>query len=110
MFSTICLLFLSGFICWMNTSKRIAWPNKNPVMVKMSSDPSYGRYAAGAMFFAATVLCVVSLGWGSGLFAAIVVLMTAGSVSVLFFPFNYFGTQGIALLYICALAIELITS
>ncbi|MCE7063352.1 hypothetical protein [Dyadobacter sp. CY343] len=109
MFSTICLLFLVGFVCWMNTSRRIAWNDKNQVMAKLASNPFYGRCAAGAIFLVATVLCVVALGWGSGLFAAIVVLMTAGSVSVLFFPFNYFGTKSIALLYICALAIELIT-
>lgn len=108
MFSTICLLFLSGFICWMNTSKRIAWPDKNQVMVKMAIKPSYSRYAAGAMFLLATILCVIALGWGSGLFTATVVLMTAGSVSVLFFPFNYFGSKDILTLYICALALELL--
>jgi hypothetical protein len=108
MFSTICLFFLCGFLFSMNTSGRIVWPGKNPVMTYMASNPPYNRYAAGTLFFIATVLCVVSLGWGSGLFAAIVVLMTAGSVSVLFFPFHYFGTKGIALLYVCALALELI--
>jgi len=108
MFSTICLLFLGGFILWMNTSMRIAWPHKNPVLTRIASSPVYCRYAAGALFLAATMLCVTLLGWASGLFAAIVVLMTAGSVSVLFFPFRYVGTKGIAILYICALALELI--
>ena len=108
MFSTICLFFLGGFICWMNTSKRLAWPDKNLVLAKMESKFLYSRYAASALFLLATALCVVSLGVGSGIFAAIVILLTAGSVSVLFFPFRYFETKRIAILYLCALALELI--
>lgn len=109
MFSTICLLFLAGFLFWMNTSKRIAWPDKGPLLVKMALNPFYGRTLATVLFLVATVLCVLQLGWGSGLFAAIVILMTAGSVSVLFFPFQYVGTKGMATLYIGALALELLT-
>lgn len=94
---------------WMNTSTRIAWYGKNAAMVRMASNPWFGRAAAGALFAAGTVLSVGLLGLGSGLFAAIVILMTAGSASVLFFPFRYFGTKGVAILYLCALALELIT-
>jgi hypothetical protein len=109
MFSTICLLFLCGFLFWMNTSRRIAWPEKNQILANLSANPMYSRSAAAALFFVATILCVILLGWGSGLFAAIVILMTAGSVSVLFFPFHYLGTKGIAIVYVCALALELLT-
>ncbi len=108
MFSTICLLFLCGFVLWMNTSQRIAWPNKNRVIAIMAAHPLYSRYAAGTLFLLATMLCIASLGLGSGLFTAIVVLMTAGSVSVLFFPFHYFGLKAVVILYCCALVLELI--
>lgn len=108
MFSTICLLFLGGFILWMNTSMRIAWPDKNPVMAGMATRPVSSRFAAGVLFLAAILLCIALLGLSSGLFAAIVILMTAGSVAVLFFPFRYFGPKGIALFYCCALALELL--
>ena len=108
MFSTICLLFLCGFIFWMNTSKRITWTDKNPVMARTAAHPRYSRYVAGALFLLATALCVGVLGVGSGLFAAIVILMPAGSVSVLFFPFRYFGLKAVAILYVCAFALELI--
>ncbi|KQS30893.1 hypothetical protein [Dyadobacter sp. Leaf189] len=109
MFSTICLLFLCGFIFWMNTSRRIAWSDKNPVMAYMSAKPMYSRYAAAALFIIATALCVIRLGAGSGLFAAVTILMAAGSVSVLFFPFQYLGVKGIGILYLCVLALELLT-
>lgn len=108
MFSTICFLFLLGFMLWMNTSTRISWPDKHQFLVSMAAQPLYNRYLAGGLFLLATALCVFLLGWGSGLFAAIVILMTAGSVSVLFFPFRYFGSKGVAILYISALALELI--
>lgn len=110
MFSTISLLFLFGFFFWMNTSKRIAWPDKNPIMSKMASNVSYSRYAAGVLFLVAVILCVISMGLGSGIFAATVILMAAGSVSVLFFPFHYIGPKGLAVLYVCCLTLELILS
>lgn len=108
MFSTICLLFLCGFLFWMNTSKRVAWPEKNRILASAAANPTYSRGIAGALFLVATILCVVFLGVGSGLFAAFVVLMMAGSVSVLFFPFHYLGVKGIAILYICSLSLELL--
>lgn len=108
MFSTICLLFLCGFMLWMNTSARIAWPEKHRLLASMAARPLYNRYVAGLLFAVATALCIVRMGWGSGLFAAIVILMTAGSVAVLFFPFRYFGSRSIATIYVFALAFELL--
>ncbi|MET7259171.1 hypothetical protein ACWKW6_12520 [Dyadobacter jiangsuensis] len=108
MFSTICLLFFLGFMFWMNTSTRISWPNKDVVMARMAANPLYSRLAAGALFLIATVLCVSLLGTGSGLFAAVVILMMAGSMSVLFFPFRYFGSAGVGILYLCAVTLELV--
>ncbi|MDR6806523.1 putative phage infection (PIP) family protein YhgE [Dyadobacter sp. BE34] len=108
MFSTICLLFFLGFMFWMNTSTRISWPEKDAVMANMAANPLYSRLAAGALFLIATVLCVSLLGTGSGLFAAVVILMMAGSVSVLFFPFRYFGSVGVGILYLCAVMLELV--
>lgn len=73
----------------------------------MACHPLYNRYAACALFLIATGLCISLLGVGSGLFAAVVILMMAGSVSVLFFPFRYFGSVGVAILYLCAVTLEL---
>jgi hypothetical protein len=109
MFSTICLLFLAGFLIWMNTSKRVHWPDKGRILATMAMNPLLSRSLAVALFSMAGILCVELLGWGSGVFAAIVILMTAGSVSVVFFPFRYLGVKGITTLYIAALAVELIT-
>ena len=99
-------MFFLGFITWMNTSKRISWPEKNRAMAYLESYPLYSRYLAGLLFIIATFLCGIFLGLGSGLFAAIVILMMVGSVAVLFFPFRYFGVRAVALLYVCAVLFE----
>jgi len=93
---------------WMNASTRISWPDKNNVMAYMAANPLYSRAAGGALFLIATGLSISLLGVGSGSFAAIVILMTAGSVSVLFFPFRYFGSAALAILYLCAVTLELV--
>jgi len=93
---------------WMNTSTRLSWPDKDVVMARMATNPLYSRLAAGALFLIATMLCISLLGTGSGLFAAVVILMMAGSVSVLFFPFRYFGSAGVGILYLCAVTLELV--
>lgn len=92
---------------WMNTSTRISWPDKNGIMAYLAANPLHSRSVAGALFLIATGLCVSLLGVGSGLFASVVILMMAGSVSVLFFPFRYFGPAGVAILYLCAVTLEL---
>jgi hypothetical protein len=106
MFSTICLLFFLGFIFWMNTSKRIVWPSRSRVLNYLTDYPLQSRWLAAALFVIATWLCAGLMGLGSGLFAAVVILMTVGSVAVLFFPFRYFGARAVALLYLCGVLLE----
>ncbi|MFD1768767.1 hypothetical protein [Sphingobacterium suaedae] len=92
----------------MNTSKRIAWANRPAIVASWHKHPNQSRYMATALFVVATVGCVLLLGIGSGLFTAIVLLMLAGSLSVLFFPFRYFGLREMLILYAVCLCLELI--
>lgn len=107
MFSTICLLFFVGFLLWMNTSKRITWADKSPLLKRMAGQPLYSKWLAGGLFLLSTILCINILGAGSGLFAAVVLLMLAGSVSVLFFPFLYFGSRSMAVVYVVCVLFEI---
>lgn len=109
MFSTICLIFFIGFIFWMNTSQRISWPDKSGILARTATNPVYSRAVAFTFFLIGTILLVALLGWGSGLFSAIIVLMTVASLVVLFFPFRYLSIKGIVIIYICAITLELIT-
>lgn len=105
MISTICLMFLSGFLIWMNTSNRIPAAEKPAVLAPLAAYPVRSKWIATALFAAASALCVQVLGVGSGLFAAVVILMAMGSLTVLFSPFRYFGIKAIAGTYfVCALA------
>ena len=92
----------------MNTSKRISWPDKNQVMSYMAVKPLYSKYLAAVLFLLATLLLTTSLGVASGIFAAVVILMMAGSVCVLFFPFRYFGGKTMAIFYVFGVMFEII--
>lgn len=106
MFSVICFIFFAGFICLMNTSKRISWPDKGRYLRSLNERTNFSRNLAAALFLLATVLSICCLGWGSGIFAAIVMLMAMGCLSVLFFPFRYVGLQGIVLIFVLCVVLE----
>lgn len=89
MFSTICLLFFAAFILWMNTSKRIIWRDKPELLQRLAKESVRSKYISSFLMVMAASLSVYQLGLGSGLFAAVVVLMCMGSLIVLFFPFRY---------------------
>lgn len=108
MFSIACLLFFLGFVIWMNTSKRISWSDRRPVMAFLAQYPQYSRYLSAFLIGSATALCTHMMGTGSGLFAAVVILMAMGCLCVLFFPFRYMGVRGIAVLFLICILLELL--
>lgn len=106
MFSTICLLFFVAFILWMNTSKRITWREKPELLQQLAKESVRSKYISSMLMVIATSLSVVQLGFGSGLFAAIVVLMCMGSLIVLFFPFRYVAFPWIIGTYLVCFLME----
>jgi hypothetical protein len=110
MFSTVSLLYFGAFVLWMNTSQRIAWPQKNKALAYLAGNARYSRLLSVLLTAAASILCIKLLGLGSGLFGGIVLLMTAGSLAVLLFPFHYFGVKSVLLLYCLIAMLEIITS
>lgn len=108
MFSTICLLFFGSFFCWMNTSKRIAWVDRPAFLQTLHGHVLPSRYLAAGLCLLGTILSVALLGVGSGLFSAVVLMMMAGSLSVVFFPFRYFGVREILTIYLVGVCLELI--
>lgn len=110
MFTTVSLMYFGAFVLWMNTSERISWPQKNKALAYLAGNARYSRILAVLLMAAATLLCIKLLGIGSGLFGGTVLLMTAGSLAVLLFPFDYFGVKSILLLYCLIAMLEIITS
>ncbi len=89
---------------WMNTSGRVSRPDKSLLTEYLRAYPSGSKIIASGIFLLASVLCAVLLGTGSGLFASVVILMAVGSVTVLLFPFRYFGRNAVIVIYgICLL-------
>ncbi len=103
-------MYFGAFILWMNTSGRISWPQKNKVLAYLAGNARYSRLLSVLLMAAASLLCIKLLGLGSGLFGGIVLLMTAGSLAVLLFPFHYFGMRSILILYCLMVMLEIITS
>ncbi len=106
MFTFIFLIFFVGFMCLMNTSKRISWPEKSVRLQQWGSKLRLSRNVAGSLFLIATVLSMAFLGIGSGIFAAVVMLMAAGCLSILFFPFRYLGLRGLFALFVVCFIVE----
>ena|SRR5690606_2900589 len=107
MISTGCFLFFMAFLIWMLTSKRVGWKDKTKIGERLSANPRRAKLISIALMLVASVLCIRYLGVGSGLFAAIVILMAMGSIIVLFFPFRYVSMSWIFGLYVVSLFIEL---
>jgi hypothetical protein len=107
MITTIFLLLLVTFEIWYLTSSQYK-PNHPPVYVrKIISNGKKFRIAASLLFLIATVLLIIELGWTSGITAAIVGIMAAGSLIVVIQPFQYLRIQTLGLLYISVLLLEI---
>jgi hypothetical protein len=73
----------------MNTSQRVIRDNKPRIAGCLSGRLVLSRVLVVALFFAALLMSIYLFGLGSGVFVAIVILVTAGSCSVLLAPFRY---------------------
>lgn len=107
MITTCCFLFFAGFLLWMSTSKRISWPDKPQWLAQWQSREISKKVAIG-LFVLGTNGCMLALGVGSGLFAAVVILMMMGGVCVLFFPFSWLRIPYVVGLYLFCLLFELL--
>lgn len=107
MISTVCLLFFGAFLVWMQTSKRVTWKDRGKIGQFFAQKPLRTKWIASAMMLLGMWLCIWALGVGSGIFAAVVILMTMGCLTVLFFPFRYVGIRCIAGIYIACLLMEI---
>lgn len=110
MFTTVSFLYLGAFILWMNTSQRLAWTEKSDVFTYLATHTWYCRLLSVGLLVVAGLLSVYLLGIGSGIFAAFVWLMAAGSVAVLLFPFRYFGLKALFLTYALLVTLEVLSA
>ncbi len=108
MISTLYLMQLVAFYCWQATSKYTR-PEQfftTPTLAKAFHNKSFIRGLAIALLLAASVGFVLKMGVMSGICGFIVGLMGVGCLCVLLMPFRYIRLQGVAILYICSVALE----
>lgn len=99
------IVFL-GFYALYHTSKR-AWLNRSlKVEAWMQANRKQSRWAGLMLLLAAIVLSVLHYGFGAGIFAFFVILMTVGSLIVILAPLRFVGYGALALVFVLALTFE----
>jgi hypothetical protein len=106
MITTIFLLLLISFEIWYLTSSQYKPRHPSVYISKIISNGKKLRIGAAVLFFVANALMIFQLGWASGIAAAIVGIMAAGSLIVVLQPFGYMRIKTISILYFTVLLLE----
>jgi hypothetical protein len=108
MISTLYLMQFIAFYCLQATSKYTRQEHffTMPILAKAFSNKALIRGLAIALLLSASIGFVVKMGLMSGICGFILGLMGVGCLCVLLMPFRYIRLQGVAILYICSVALE----
>ena len=107
MLSLSIVLTALGFYCCYSTSKRAVLPKTNPLVIWASSHAETSTYLGLFLQAVGLILCMRTLGIGSGIFSFLVILMSVASIIILIGPLLLTNTKQLAVLFIGMLAIEL---
>lgn len=100
-------VFFGFFLCY-NTSKR-AELNSNFVLVKIGQRLPHASKVIGMLLMAVALAgSILYYGFGSGIFAFFIILMTMGSMIVLLAPLRFVGYKMVSILFLISLTMELI--
>ncbi len=108
MITTLFLLLLLGFQLWYLTSKKAGSTVQPSYLQTILRDRRLGRIIGAVLILLATIIFIVRLGIMSGLSAAIVGLMCAGSLVVLLRPFRVISEKAVVVLYVLFLTLEIV--
>lgn len=108
MITTLCLLQLIAFEFWYVTSPQFKGGHRREYLPYILRNKSAFRIIGLALLLVTTVMFVVTWGWMSGICAALVSLMTIGSLVVIFHPFRYLNETKVGMLFALLLVLEFI--
>jgi hypothetical protein len=108
MYTIIVFLFFAAFLLLYNSSKKVRWDHKPLWAITLAAQPVYSRLIGVSLMLIAAVLLVVFNGIGSGLFAALVILMGVGFLTVLLFPLRYFKAVHLLLIFCLLFGLEIL--
>lgn len=86
MLIAITLIIFSGFYCLYNTSSR-AILNNTKLDLWLQAHPKFSKPAGLVLILLAHILSGFHYGLAAGIFMALIILMTIGSLTILLIPF-----------------------
>tara|TARA_R110002049_G_scaffold305515_1_gene502346 strand:+ start:120466 stop:120798 length:333 start_codon:yes stop_codon:yes gene_type:complete len=98
---------LIGFYFLYSTSKRADLLHKLQLQKWIAKKPKQAKTIGFTLLFLGLSLTIITLGWGSGTFSFLVILMTIGSLTVLISPLRFFSITSLIVILIAMLFIEL---
>lgn len=102
------LLAAAGFICFYVTSKRAELDQELPIVKWGQAHPLLAKRTGGTLLLVGCVLSGFVLGFGAGILAFIVVLMTVGSLVVLLNPLRIIHPAVFIVLFSLSLILEIL--
>src|SRR5690348_13473282 len=106
MITTLCLLQLIAFEIWYVSSPQFKSGNRRAYLNHILRNKHVFRILGIALLLVTTIIFIVIWGWMAGICAAIVSLMTIGSLVVIFQPFRYLNEKTGAMLFALLLVLE----
>lgn len=106
MYSTIFLLLIFSFYLLYNLSKRVKVVAQHSYLKYLKKHRLFSKIVSLVLMGIACVLLVIQLGFGSGIFGFIVVLMSVGCLVVVLAPFRYLRIIHLLAVYLMFCAIE----
>lgn len=100
-------VFFGFFLCY-NTSQK-AELNRDFMLVKIGQGlPRTNKIIGTLLMLVALIGSILYYGTGAGIFAFLILLMTAGSMIVLIAPLRFVGYKAVSALFLISLILELI--
>jgi hypothetical protein len=107
MISTLYFIQLIAFYLWQLTSKSAKRSLASALTANVLQNKKIARILGGVLLLITAIGFVLTLGLLSGLCSFMIGLMAVGCLSVALEPFNYLRLPGVAILYICSVALEI---
>ncbi|MBE7177761.1 MAG: hypothetical protein INR69_15250 [Mucilaginibacter polytrichastri] len=106
MISVLLLLLFLAFFLWQATADD---QKKSPSLLaeRIRQNRMTSRAVSGAIILTAFIYLAATFGVTSGLITLILILMTAGSLSVLFYPFPYIKWYLVVCFFLVSLTLEI---
>ncbi len=105
---TLSLLFtLLGFLSCYHSSEKAKFKIKYPAQNWLKSHPKKANYLGVLVMLIGLSLCVLSLGWLTGIISFLMILTLVASLSILFMPLGFVSVKLWGVFFLILLVIEI---